>query len=349
MHPSDMHRSLLGLTLFATTALAAPAGYLFATFKGEQTPLTEQIHFAISRDGREWTALNHGDPVLVTDLGEKGARDPYLLRSHDGKKFYVIATDLSINLNRDWQRAVREGSRSILVWESADLVCWSAPRLIRVAPDDAGCVWAPEAIYDEENRDYLVFWASTTRRDNFAKHRIWAARTKDFVSFGEPFIFIEKPNTVIDTTIVREGKDYYRFTKDEKHKVITMETAARLSGPWTDVSGFNLDKLTGYEGPQIYQLEPAGPGKPASWCLILDFYSKGQGYIPWTTDHLASGNFQPATGFKFPFRFRHGSVLPLTAEEVTTLTVQADNPGKANTSHDAPRTIAPLMNSPTIR
>ena len=335
MRSSKLIRLLLSLPVLAAPLFAAPAGYLFATFKGEQTPLTEQIYFATSRDGREWSALNNGEPVLVTTLGEKGARDPYLLRSHDGKKFFLIATDLSINLNRNWGRAVREGSRSILVWESADLVNWSAPRLVKVAPDDAGCTWAPEAIYDEENGDYLVFWASTTRRDNFAKHRIWAARTADFVTFGEPFVFIEKPTTVIDTTIVREGEAYYRFTKDEKHKAITMETAPRLSGPWTDVPGFNLGRLVGYEGPQIYQLEPAGPDKPAVWSLILDFYSKGQGYQPWTTSRLAGGDFQPAQGFKFPFKFRHGSVLPLTDAELRRLEGGAPAPALVPTAPES--------------
>ncbi len=254
--------------------------------------------------------------MLVSNLGEKGVRDPYLLRSHDGKKFFLIATDLSWNRDRNVGRSLRAGSRSIVVWESPDLVNWSEPRLVKVAPDDAGCVWAPEAIYDEENRDYLVFWASTTRRDNFAKHRIWAARTRDFVTFGEPFVFIERDHPVIDTTIVRDGSAYHRFTKDEKHKAIIMETAPRLSGPWTDVTGFNLAHLRGYEGPQLYQLEPASAGKSAVWGLILDHYSKGQGYQPWTTANLAGGDFQPAQGFKFPFKFRHGSVLPLTAKEL---------------------------------
>ena len=97
---------------------------------------------------------------------------------------------------------------------------------------------------------------------------------------------------------------------------ITMETAARLSGPWSDVPGFNLGQLVGYEGPQLYQLEPARAGKPAVWGLILDHYAKGQGYQPWTTTDLAGGDFQPAQGFKFPFKFRHGFVLPLTADEL---------------------------------
>jgi len=54
--------------------------------------------------------------VLVSQLGEKGVRDPYLLRSQDGQKFYLLATDLSINLNRDWKRAQEAGSKSIVIW-----------------------------------------------------------------------------------------------------------------------------------------------------------------------------------------------------------------------------------------
>jgi hypothetical protein len=308
-------RALLCLPVLAAPVFAASGGYLFVTFGGQPNALSEQIYFAASRDGRDWTALNNGDPVLVSDIGEKGARDPYLLRSHDGKKFFVIATDLSMHHLRNWGRAVREGSRSILVWESTDLVNWTEPRLAKVAADDAGCTWAPEAVYDEENGDYLVLWASTNASDNFRKHRIWAARTKDFVTFGAPFVFIDKPNAVIDTTIVRDGAAYYRFTKDERHKSIFMEKAPRLSGPWTDVPGFNLAHLRGYEGPQIYQLEPPRSGKPAAWSLILDYYTKGQGYVSWTTPNLADARFQPAEGFKFPFKFRHGAVLPLAAAE----------------------------------
>ncbi len=308
---------LAALLPFNGTPLsAAPAGFLFATFKGEQTPLTEQIYFAVSRDGRDWKALNDGQPVLVSEQGEKGVRDPYLLRSHDGSKFYLIATDLSINLNPDWGRAVRAGSHNIVVWESTDLVDWSEPRLIAVAPEDAGCTWAPEAIYDEENGDYVVFWASTTERDDFAKHRIWAARTHDFTTFGEPYIFIEKPTTVIDTTIIHDGHAYYRFTKDEKYKAITMETAAHLDGPWKDVPDFSLAHLKGYEGPECYQIEAASNDQPARWCLILDQYSKSNGYQPYETSSLATAQFEAAEGFTFPFHFRHGSVIPLSQDEL---------------------------------
>lgn len=307
-----------GLAMMLAVSLSqavAADGYLFVTFKGQQGPMDEQIYFAISKDGRNWTALNNGNPVLVSKLGEKGVRDPFLLRSHDGKKFYLIATDLSWALDRSVSRSIRAGSRSLVIWESTDLVQWSEPRLVAVAPEEAGCAWAPEAVYDEETGDYLVFWASTTKGDNFAKHRIWAARTKDFQTFGAPFIYIERPTAVIDTTIIYDGHSYYRFTKDEKFKVNTLETSPKLMGPWTDIPGFSLGSLHGYEGPACYTIDAATPAKPATWCLILDHYAEGSGYHPFVTSDLASGQFAPGDGFTFPFHFRHGSVLPLTADE----------------------------------
>lgn len=310
--------SLLVLSTVLATSSQSDGGYLFVTFKGEQTPMTEQIYFALSKDGKDWMALNSANPVLVSELGEKGVRDPYLIRSHDGKKFFLIATDLSINLNGDWGRAVRGGSKSIVIWDSADLVTWSKPRLVKVAPDDAGCTWAPEAVYDAEKKDYLVFWASTTKRDNFAKHRIWASRTKDFHKFGDPIIYIEKPTTVIDTTIVRDGSTYYRFTKDELYKAITMESSDKLMGTWKDVKEFSLAQLKGYEGPECYPMK-SRPGEPPTWCLILDYYSKGQGYQPFVTQDLASGQFKAGEGFSFPFRFRHGSIMPVSQKEYENL------------------------------
>jgi hypothetical protein len=310
---------LLIAVLTGTTAWAGDGGYLFATFKGEQTPMTEQIYFAVSPDGRHWNALNDSKPVLISTIGEKGVRDPYLIRAQDGKKFYLIATDLSINLNHDWSRAQRAGSKSIVIWDSTNLVDWSTPRLVKVAPDDAGCTWAPEAVYDEDKKEYLTFWASKTASDNFAKHRIWAAWTKDFVSFSKPFVYTEKPWTLIDSTIVRENGRYYRFSKDEKEKDITFESSENLMGPWTDVTNFSLAKMRGYEGPECYIIKPAADGKPATWCLILDQYSKGTGYQPFVTEDLSSGQFKSGEGFVFPFKFRHGSVLPISAAEYERL------------------------------
>lgn len=321
-----MMRSLAALFFLAASAFAGDGGFLFATFKGEQTPMSEQIYFGLSKDGRKWDALNGGEPVLVSKIGERGVRDPYLIRSHDKRGFILIATDLSIHhIKHDWKRAVTKGSRSIVVWTSRDLVEWSEPRLLEVAPEDAGCTWAPEIVYDEEAGDYLIFWASTTKRDKFEKHRIWAVRTKNFRDVGEPFVFIEKPTTIIDTTIIHDGSKYFRFTKDEKFKSITLESSEKLMGDWREIPEFSLSRLTGFEGPECFQIEPATDGKPATWCLVIDNYAKGAGYKPFITTDLAGGHFEPAGDVTFPFRFRHGSILPLTKEEYERVEQAYDN------------------------
>ncbi len=63
--------------------------------------MTEQIYFGPQQGRPQRQPLNNGEPVLISKLGEKGVRDPYILRAADGKKFYIIATDLSINLNHN--------------------------------------------------------------------------------------------------------------------------------------------------------------------------------------------------------------------------------------------------------
>ncbi|MBV9865834.1 MAG: glycoside hydrolase family 43 protein [Abitibacteriaceae bacterium] len=311
---------LLAITSIGSYSSAAESGFLFTTFRDETTPMSEQIYMGISQDGRRWDALNSGHPVLVSNVGEKGVRDSFLLRSRDGQKVWLIATDLSVARNRDWHRATHQGSRSIVVWETSDLVHWTKPRLAVVAPTDAGCVWAPEAIYDEEAGNYLVYWASTTAGDGFAKQRIWAAHTQDFRSFSKPFMYVEKPNNVIDIDIVRDGHFYYRFIKDDTTKGVSMETSMKLMGPWQAMPQFTAGQGKNFEGPVCYRLRSATNGQPPEWCLLLDNVSDrigpgAFGYMPFISHDLSTGQFAPATDFHFPYPFRHGSVLPITAAE----------------------------------
>jgi hypothetical protein len=105
------------------------AGYLFSYFTGEGTEDGEQVYFALSEgnDPLHWKELNGGKPVLRSSLGNKGVRDPFIIRSPEGDRFYLIATDLKINGNWDWGAAQTQGSRAIIVWESDNLVDWSEP------------------------------------------------------------------------------------------------------------------------------------------------------------------------------------------------------------------------------
>lgn len=63
-------------------------GYLYVHFKRESAD-GEQIYFALSdgNDPLQFRDLNGGEPVLYSTLGERGVRDPHIVRSPDGDRF----------------------------------------------------------------------------------------------------------------------------------------------------------------------------------------------------------------------------------------------------------------------
>ena len=267
---------------------AAPAelqltDYLFAYFPYAGVK-NEKIYFASSEDGLNFTTLNEkindkGEVdlmqsyVLESTLGTHGLRDPFIIRSHEGDRFFLIATDLTVagieqnGVNypgMGWTDNQRIGSKSIMVWESEDLVNWSNQRMCRVSVDEAGCTWAPEAYYDDATGQYVVFWASKTGTDNYAKQRVYYATTRDFTTFSKAQVWIEGDQSVIDTTVVK-GEDgyYYRFTKNEggsnnsygtPSKRIFCEKSDSMLGEWTLVNANSLPVSGGQiEGPSAFK------------------------------------------------------------------------------------------------
>jgi hypothetical protein len=123
---------------FTATVPELPAaqpktGYLFSYFTGEGTADGEQIYSALSKanDPLSYQQVKIPKPVLTSTLGTKGLRDPFIIRSPEGDKFYQIATDLKTDGNGDGDASQRTGSKSIMVWESTDLVNWTDQRLRR--------------------------------------------------------------------------------------------------------------------------------------------------------------------------------------------------------------------------
>lgn len=294
--------------------------YFFAYFTGEGYTDGEQIYFSASQDGLHWEDLNDNAPVLVSTLGEKGVRDPFIIRSPEGDKFYLIATDLNINANGDWGRAQTAGSQSLMIWESTNLTDWSKQRMVEVSTKlDAGCTWAPEATYDETTGEYVVYWASKVKADNYGKQRIYYTKTRDFYSFTEPKVFIEKEHSTIDTTILKENGNYYRYSKNEDSKrVFAEKTSNLLHTDPVSISSPVLENQAGVEGPSIYKfneddVEPNG----GQYCLLLDNYGRG-GYYPMISSNLDGdfaeykGNYKMPGGGRTP---RHGTPIRVTAEE----------------------------------
>ena len=131
----------------------------------------------------------------------------------------MIATDLNwFNRNRDYQI---NDSQYIEVFESHDLVNWSPQRHVKVAPDNAGNAFAPEAYWDDSIGAYVVFWAQAMWRDpvnrtNPGNQQMWYTTTRDFRTFSPPAVWQDPyPQSRIDTTVIKVGDWFYRFTKNE--------------------------------------------------------------------------------------------------------------------------------------
>lgn len=328
---------------FALTVREAPApapytGYAFSYFTGNSIA-GEKIYFAASRGNNalQWDELNDGKPLLESTMGEMGLRDPFLIRSPEGDRFYLIATDLSIGRNGDWDRSQRTGSKYLEVWESTDLKTWSAQRHVKVSPDTAGNTWAPEAYWDESLQQYVVFWASKLYAENDTTHignsynRMLYATTRDFVTFSEAKIWQDRGESRIDSTVIKENGTYYRFTKDEggggtgcsdiiQEKSSSL-TAVDLPGnpSWTFMDAcIGRDAGTSaVEGPTVFKRNP-GDTSGGQYYLFVDEYG-GRGYIPLTTNDLDNPNWQVPAAYNLPASPRHGTVIPVTQAELDEL------------------------------
>ncbi|GAA2042196.1 hypothetical protein GCM10009819_30660 [Agromyces tropicus] len=323
---------------FAATVRAAVdldplEGYAFAYFTGN-TLAGENIYFAASEgnDALDWTELNGGQPVLTSSYGTEGLRDPFVIRSPEGDTFYLIATDLSIGSGTSWDSSQRQGSQYIEVWESRDLVNWSDQRHVKVSPDNAGNTWAPEAYYDESIGAYVVFWASKLYADDDPGHtgntynRMLYATTRDFVTFSEPQIWQDGISR-IDSTVIKAGDVYHRFTKDEGAGTtgcsdIIQETSTELRAPlssWTMIdSCIGRDAGTSaVEGPTVFQANPGDVHGEKTY-LFVDEYG-GRGYIPLETPDLSQPDWQVSPQYDLPASPRHGTVIPVTAAELERL------------------------------
>ncbi|RVX42031.1 glycosyl hydrolase family 43 [Nonomuraea polychroma] len=334
-------------------------GYLFSYFTGEGTADGEQVYFALSRgnDPLRWRELNGGKPVLTSTLGEKGLRDPFIIRSPEGDKFYQIATDLRIFGNGNWDAAQRTGSKSIMVWESTDLVNWGEGRLVKVSPDTAGNTWAPEAYYDETLGAYVVFWASKLYAADDPNHtgntynRMMYATTRDFRTFSEPKVWVDPGYSVIDSTVIKHGGTYYRYTKDERNnssttpcsKFILAETSTSLLNTKWDFLSECIGKgaMSQGEGPTIFK-----SNDQEKWYLFIDEFG-GRGYIPFESTNLASGTWTPSANYSLPARPRHGTVIGVTQAEYDRL-LRAYAPGQLVESAEEVKVVTGIGDAPIL-
>ena len=312
----------------AEHARTAPdAGYASAYFKSDSD---EKIYQAATsgNDFFTFAPVNGGSPVITSTADTKGLRDPYILRSHDGDKYYMVATDLCISCGTGWGPAQSAGSLKIEVWESTDMVNWTRTNGentgITINQPEAGMTWAPEAYWDDALQSYVVFFASRkysdashTNTDNLYA-RMFSVTTRDFKTFTyPPATWQDTGYARIDSTVTKIGDYYYRFTKNEESgaagtleagKDIFLERSSVLTAPttssnwsadptktWqlTDTHMTSLETGQSGEGPEIIKLNEGDPNNASGdgYVFLVDNYGAG-GYRAFVTtgEQIASSS-----------------------------------------------------------
>ncbi len=150
------------------------------------------------------------------------------------------------------------------------------------------------------------------------------ATTRDFVTFSEPQVWQDQGMSRIDSTVIKDGDVYHRFTKDEGAggtgcSDIIQETSTELRATleaWTMIdSCIGRDAGTSaVEGPTVFTSNPGDVNGDKTY-LFVDEYG-GRGYIPLETADIAAPDWQVAAQYDLPASPRHGTVIPVTAAEL---------------------------------
>jgi beta-xylosidase len=309
----------VALLLAACATLAAPRAeeeaYIFSSFRDNGQ---DGLHLAYSYDGLKWTALNNDASYLAPNVGGKLMRDPCIIKGPDGRYHMVWTTGW-------WEN-------NIGIAHSDDLMHWSDEAMLPVMASFAGVMntWAPEIFYDEEKRQYLIFWSSavpntfpeTADRGDIRSttgvsinHRVYYTTTRDFVTYADAKLFYDGGFVSIDASILRDGRRYTMFVKDETKrpepaKNIRIAIAASADGPYGPAS-------TPVSPPGLWVEGPTAIKIGDEFYVYYDAYMEHHMGASRSRDLIHWRDVTPE--LSFPEGTRHGSVLRVDRGVITQL------------------------------
>ena len=302
----------------ATLQAKKKVAYLFTYFTGN-APEQEQICYAISHDGYNYTPLNDGRPVISSDTIslKKGVRDPHILRGEDGY-FYMVVTDM--RSSEGWA-----SNRGIVLMRSKDMVSWEH-HTVHFPEKYAGTmfshvtrVWAPQTIYDKKAKKYMVYFSILTDDGSCPYDKVfWAYANEDFSDLeGEPKVLFDYKKSAIDTDIVQDEEGTYHVffkTEGEQKKGIRQYQTKDLHdfAQWELLPGTFEDTDKAVEGSGVFQRIEG------DWVLMYDCYMNGH-YQFCTSKDLKLFKRVQDTATQGTFTPRHGTVIAITKKELKRL------------------------------
>ena len=283
--------------------------YMFSYFKNNGK---DGLHLAYSNDGYKWTALRNDLSFLSPVLSKDSLmRDPCIIRGADNK-FHMVWT-------------VSWNAKGIGYAASTDLIHWGEQQYIPVMEqeDSARNCWAPEITYDGKKKHYVIYWATTIKgkypvadptAESGYNHRMYYTTTEDFISFSKTELMYDKGFNVIDATIIRKGKQYVMFLKDETIKPVPQKNI-RMAISKKLTKGFSAPSapITGNywaEGPAVVKMGD-------EWIVYFDKY-RDHTYGAIASKDLKNWK-EVSDKISLPAGIRHGTIFTISKAELDFL------------------------------
>ncbi len=298
-------------TFLATSETESFSAYLFAYFTGNSGD-QEAIRFALSDDGHNFKALNKNKPILNSaDISSTGGvRDPHILRG-ENNDYYMVATDMVSA--QGWN-----SNRGLVMLKSTNLIDWTSSKVnipktfTKYASADR--VWAPQTIYDQNAKKYMIYFAMRLGQSD-ADKIYYAYANSTFTAFeSEPkVLYSYNGSASIDGDIIYKDNTYYLFFKNEGNgNGIKSARSKVLTGGYTLYDKYLQQTTAQVEGSCVFKLFNSD-----KYVLMYDVYTSGRYEFATSTD-LVNFSKDPVP-ISFDFTPRHGTVIPITASEKQTL------------------------------
>lgn len=312
--------------------------YLFCHMsdKGEWTA------YAVSEDGLHYEDLFDGGPVFDPEEHariEGGTRDAYICRSHDGKRFLMVTTDMCVRKSHEWW------NYGIDLYTSDDLINWQSVTFdfrqgpgIFCDPDSPAAykdystvrrVWAPQIIWnpayewpDGLKGGYMIYYSmlNDINGEDPYDRMYYSYADESFTKLTQPKLMFDWGYATIDADINYLDSDglYHMMIKKEGGQPgLFTSTCDKVDGSYPEPVAddyINFEGNKKCEGVSAFRIN----GEDGWRVGYIEYSSRPKHYRICKADKNMRNFSEPAdiSGVESP---QHGSFMRITRDEYNRL------------------------------
>ena len=326
----------LSLTAQAQNPQKGSYGYLYC----HMSDLGEYTAYAVSRDGYHYEDINGGKAIFDPEEHariEGGTRDAYITRTHNGKGYIMVTTDMCVRKSKVWDNYGIDllRSKDMVKWESVTFDFRKGASIFcdPESPDPykdystINRVWAPQIFWDPhyvwsdgKRGGYFIYYSLWNRAEEAYDRMYYSYADESFTRLTKPRLLFDWGYATIDADInylKSDGLFHMLIKKEGGRPGIYTATSKSLTGPWSepvedDYVSFEGNKKC--EGSSAFQLIDDDTWRVA----YIEYSSRPKHYRICKADRYLRHFSDPVDiqGVTGP---QHGSFMRITKKEYKRL------------------------------